>query len=362
MEENISFVDLVNVDKWSDLPTFIKENDPNLENDIKESIKFRKKLREKLLSDPEFRSRIKRVSEDDLKWAEKQLLENNVCAADGTVSIFPMVSGGRARIGVVVTSYQNDKIEKILFISERQLMKKFDDPIKHFKELVSVRRKSGMVIRAIMLFGERQLILKRKEEWKFVHGDLLPFELRTGLGKIRALDECLHLASKMIENKKVIGVIEGSQENIDLLNAGETLEKFEYLKLRGLDIDLNQYIYGDEERGITPARFNPEDRETMEKFIKNFGKHIFVGIFKVGMKPYIFQAHEEYFDKAAALVMKDASHQPMRGFPLLIDYADQICSKMLASQDFERQVMFKTAKISQETLGFEIDARKTRRR
>jgi hypothetical protein len=82
----------------------------------------------------------------------------------------------------------------------------------------------------------------------------------------------------------------------------------------------------------------------------------------IHFKPFIFQAHIENFDKAAALVMTDASMQPLRGFPLLLDYADHICSQHLAGKEFEKQIHFKTAQFGIEALGYEIDPRKTRRR
>jgi hypothetical protein len=52
----------------------------------------------------------------------------------------------------------------------------------------------------------------------------------------------------------------------------------------------------------------------------------------------------------------------MRGFPLLIDYADTIASGLLSGGEFQRQMMFKTAKVSPDTFGFEMSARTTRRR
>jgi hypothetical protein len=125
-------------------------------------------------------------------------------------------------------------------------------------------------------------------------------------------------------------------------------------------VDLNEYLGGhrDDGRG---AHFNPTDRKDFKEFTAAFGKLVRVGVFKAGPKAYLFQAHREVFREAAALVIKDAMHQPLRGFPLLLDYADRICGYNLKSSDFDKQVQFKTAQLGWEALATEIDPRKTRR-
>jgi hypothetical protein len=123
---------------------------------------------------------------------------------------------------------------------------------------------------------------------------------------------------------------------------------------------LREYLEGhrDDGRG---AHFNPQDRKDFEDFTSSHGGLVRVGVFKAGPKPYIFQAHRDVFEEAAALVIRDAMHQPMRGFPLLIDYADRVCAYHLRSSEFDRQIQFKTARLGWEALATEIDPRKTRR-
>jgi hypothetical protein len=113
---------------------------------------------------------------------------------------------------------------------------------------------------------------------------------------------------------------------------------------------------------LPTAHFSKEDEALFKDFVKDYCDDIRIGVYKAGFKPYVFEAHVDSFDKAASLIMKDAENQPMRGFPLLIDYADAICSSLLSGSDFQRQVMFKTVKESPDTFGFEMVARTTRRR
>ena len=360
-----TFQTLTNLDNWESLEAFFETCDDRLLEDVRQNLEKRRQLREKLLADPEFKTRVRSLSPELKEWAKEQLFGGTVCAVDGTVSIVPSTSGGRARIGVVATSYKADKIERVVYISYRQLAEPVTDPVEYFKKLKAINTSSSLFMRAVMAYSERALALRRPEQWKFVHGELVPYELRTGLGKTKALPQCLELGARLITNEHAIGVVEGS-EDIDLLNAVEMLDKFEYLEARGLDHDLEEYLKGtlDPETGqrLRGAHFNESDEKRFQTFVDDYAKQIRIGIFKVGLKPFIFQAHRANFDKAAALVMMDASMQPMRGFPLLIDYADQICSRHLAGKDFEKQIHFKTARFGMEALGYEIDPRQTRRR
>jgi hypothetical protein len=232
--------------------------------------------------------------------------------------------------------------------------------IDYFKQLKKVNRTSELLMRAVMAFTERKLALLRPETWRLVHGELLPYELWAALGKGRPLKARLELAAKLIEAKTVVAVVEGSH-NVQLLNAGELLAAGEYLDARDLATELMEYKQGNRDDG-RGAHFSKAEGEEFDSFVDRYGPEIRVGIFKAGLRTYLFHAHREVFDKAAAIVIADASHQPIRGFPLLIDYADHICSHHLAQRDFDRQVEFKTARLGMDVLGAEIDPRKTRRR
>lgn len=361
-----SFRALVDLDNWESLEAYLETCDQRLLEDIKANLERRKQLREVLLSDPNFKKRVKTLTPELQAWAKEQLFGGNVCAVDGTLSIVPSTSGGRARIGVVATSYKSDKIERVVYVSYRQLAGPASSPTEYFKKLKSVNTWSGLFMRAVMAYAERDLALRRPEQWKFVHGELIPYELRTGLGRTRALPQCLSLGAKLVESKTAVGVVEGS-EDIDLLNAVEMLDRFDYVEARGLDHELTEYLKGSPDpdnpgERLRGAHFNPEDHKRFEEFIAQHARQIKIGIFKVGLKPFIFHAHADNFDQAAALVMVDASMQALRGFPLLLDYADHICSQHLASSEFEKQIHFKTARFGMEALGYEIDPRKTRRR
>jgi hypothetical protein len=84
------------------------------------------------------------------------------------------------------------------------------------------------------------------------------------------------------------------------------------------------------------------------------------GIYKIRHRPYIFFSHKDSFDEAAAVIMRDAMFQPTRGYPLLIDYADSICTHLVSASDFNKQIGFKLAKFG--ALEEQADEHSLRRR
>ena len=46
--------------------------------------------------------------------------------------------------------------------------------------LRTARSISNLLCRAIMLFGERRLLLEHNAEWRLLHSELIPHEVRTG--------------------------------------------------------------------------------------------------------------------------------------------------------------------------------------
>ena len=356
-----TFDEMVRISEWESMEDFLATADARILGDVQEAVRLRERLRDELLSSaPEIQEQICRVSAERQEWALTQLFGGQVCAVDGTLSRSPSISGGRARIGVVATSYSGDRIQRVLYVSYRQMCGPITSAMDYFARLKKVNRASELLLRAVMAYAERALALQRPEVWRFVHGELLPFELWAALGRDRPLCSRLELAQRLIENKHIIAVIEGSQ-SVELLNAGELLGPGEYLDARDLKAELAAYRRGRQADGRA-AHFSAAEGAEFDAFTETFGPDVRVGIFKAGFKTYVFQAHRDVFHDAAALIIADARCRPLRGFPLLIDYADHICAHHLDQTSFDRQIQFKLARQGMEILAAEIDPRKTRSR
>jgi len=123
------------------------------------------------------------------------------------------------------------------------------------------------------------------------------------------------------------------------------------------------YVSDDVQQEIDEAIGNAQEKKVLTNLRDEYLAKIKIGVFRVGPKPYVFEAHEDYFNEAAALVIRDSLNQSLRGFPLLIDYADCVCRRILAADDFNKLIEHKLAKKGgYYGYGFDIPERMLRRR
>jgi len=346
------FEDFVDPRRWRRFEDYAKLVAGELDADVatlaRENARIRQEARDLLKRD----FTVSKVGADELAWAEEKLFSEAVCGIDGTQAVYPMLSGVRCQIGVAAVSYHNKRTEGVVFISEQQISAEETTILGILKRRKkSEKLVSRMLIRAIMFYMERQHALSRSEEWVLFNGPLVPYELRTGIGSFRALDPCLHICEQVITRKTAAGVIANSSD-YELLSLGLALEPGEYVRLKSLKVDLDEYL---EESGL-----RGNDRKRMAQFNEQFATQVDVGLYRAGGKAYIFHAHTDCFDDAARIVMRDSMFQPLRSYPLLIDYADALCARMLSSADFKRMVDVKLAKVG--NLEFEQSEGELRRR
>jgi hypothetical protein len=330
------FHEFIDPSDWRTFEEHARRIPAELEQDVAKLAEENRTIRKEARKMLQAEFPLTKVTEKDLNWAEEQLFGESVCAIDGTHALYPMLSGIRCQIGVAATSYRNRRTEGVVFVSEQQIKSEDTTVLGILK-----RRKSGekvisrLLIRAIMFYMERAKALERREPWIMFNGPLVPYELRTGLGSFRALDPCLTICERVIDRETVVGVIADTTDD-ELLSLGLAMEPGEYVRVRSYKVDLDEYLESSGLRG--------NDRARMGGFSDHYGVKVDVGIYRAGARAYLFQAHADYFDEAAKIVMRDSMFQPLRSYPLLIDYADALCSRMLSSSDFRRQLDFKLAK------------------
>jgi hypothetical protein len=352
---SVTFLDFVQQNKWKDLKDHFQSISRELDADIEELVEenniIREQARQEMLKTPDIE--LKQVSDEQLKEAEGILMSGQVMAVDGTHSVYKMLSGIRARIGVAATTYQNKRTSGVVFVSEQHI-KNDDTSVLGIlqRRQPATKAISRLVVRAIMFYMERKIALDREEEWVMFNGPLVPYELRTGLGSLQAIDPCLSICEEVLNKKKAIGVIADSQRD-ELVSLGLALERGEYIIWKG-------YYYNSMRLYLEESGLRSRQKARMEEFIEKYAEDIEVGIFRAGAKAYLIQARKEIFEQAVSLVMRDAMFQPLRGYPLLIDYADILCSKLLAAGDFNRMIEVKLAK--KNSLEFEQNEHNSRRR
>lgn len=341
--DSISFSELLSQKSWDDYGSFITEAPEyyvsRLEDDLKQESEIKTRIRVQIL---EKHFKIKQYT-PYLREAEKLLFEGRVVGIDGTVSKLRTLSGLRCQIGVVAVNYFNDKIRQAYFISEASLAEKTDDIIEVLKNRERKNRIiSDMVVRALMLYREREVGLRSEfsEFFKMMHGPLLPFELMTGLGRLRALESTLDVLERLIDDERCFSVISSSTQD-DYMTLGSALEPGEYV----VDPSSN---FGDElslnEDFMAQSKWRESELERVTEFFTKYATKILVGIIKVSQRPYIFHAHRNHFDQVAGIIARDALLQKEKGFPLLIDYADTLCSGYFPAGDFNSLLAYRLAK------------------
>jgi hypothetical protein len=366
-----SLADILAVAPWVKLEEHLDHLRERVDGAVIASHKRREELRAEILSgDPALRGRIRKPGQEALDWAKDLLRSGIVAAADGTVAPVPLLSGTKIQVGVVVVTNTGDSVRLVTRVFEHELATQGATAREFFENLRKVHGHSNLASRALMLFGERQLLLGQEADWRMIHGELVPYELRTGVGMPSVnLPPVFELVRKYVENERFIAVSEGS-EDLEVLNAAIILEPGEYIELRTLSDDLTMFLEGDEDAGLSRAGFNRLDRERFRTFIAEVGPEVTVVLLKAGHRPYLLECHRDHVTEAVALFLADAlwtrglpdrgEVMTARGFPFHIDLADSVARTMFKGGEFRSFVETRLMELGVEQGIVDLDPRRTR--
>ncbi len=354
---NNTFREILNQKCWNTYEEFISDGIKEYSKELSQDIAQGKKHKAQIRSFIEKHFEIKKIPAD--LDHEKQLLSSGeVVGIDGTIATHKTITGTMAQIGVVAVNYLNEKIQHSYFISEARYKQDIEDVAEYlFSHEPLNKVVSGPVLRAALQVRERELGLKDKfkNKYKIYHGPLIPFEMLANPGKaeLKILDVTLDILDDIIANKRCLSIISRSR-NDAYLRVGLSLNQGEYIQLKksvGLEILEDRSLLKDKDR------WREEDFLKVNTFINSRATKIKVGLIKLAQRPYVFHAHSEIFDQAARIIARDSMFQKEKGFPLLIDYADNLCSTFFKASDFNKIIEYQLAKegeflseMSEETL------------
>jgi len=366
-----SLADILAVAPWMNLEQHISHLRERVDDAVRASHARREQLRTEILSEqPDLRRRIRRPRPEALAWAKRLLGSGIVAAADGTVAAVPLLSGTKIQVGVVVVTNTGDAVRLVTRVFEHELTSHGETAREFFANLRQVHGNSNLASRALMLFGERQILLGQQADWRMIHGELIPYELRTGVGKPKEnLPPVFDLVGRYVADQKFIAVSEGP-EDLDVLNAAIVLEPGEFIELRTLTDDLTTFLNGNEDEGVTRAGFNTADRDTFRKFIGEVGPEVAIVLLKAGYRPYLLECHRQRVDQAVALFLADAlwtrglpdqgAAMTARGFPFHIDLADSVARTLFKGAEFRGFVETRLMELGVEQGIADLDPRRTR--
>jgi len=368
---NISIADVLSAAPWQSLEVHLDSIKERIDQSVNASHSIRNEYREELLSDnPDLINKIMKPSESSLMQAQDAFQRGIIAASDGTVSPVPLLAGSKIQVGVVIVSNRGDVVDLVTRVFETELSTGANSAREYFSNLRRSRSISNLLSRAIMLFGERTLLIEHQADWRFIHGELIPHELRTGAGKpVKNLPPTFDLIHRYIDSECFLAVSEAS-DDIDILNAAILLQPGEYIVIRSLEDSLNTFLFGDTDTGQAAANFVDADKKRFREFIAAVGPQVAVVLVKAGPKPFLIECHSNKIEEAVSMFLTDAlwvkglpvdgTGFTVRGFPFHIDLADQVARTLFKGSDFRNLVESRLFELGLEAGLFDIDPRRTR--
>jgi hypothetical protein len=275
------------------------------------------------------------TSVPDIEKVHRGILFNGqVEACDGTSVPFDTLPVTIVQIGVCLVSYRGDQGSWVHRLYRRDLRVAGLDPVEETIRILDERRKragydqsskkdtlTDLARRGIMTYAERAVLMNMAEaRWRMGHGNPAPYELLTGSGMSELLAKSLSLLSNLVDYEYFV-FVPSSPGDRTLLTIGDALRPMEYAIVDTLEADIDR-IAGGHYRGDWAGLV-----DDVRRFGKNRGSKIVKGLYRASAicPAQLFYAHLNHAHEAAMIAIADSVLQDHRGFPMLIDLADNLC-------------------------------------
>ncbi len=282
---------------------------------------------------------------DQIRKAHNGLLFNGgVTAVDGTRVTHDTLPMTVTQIGVCQVAYNGNYGSYMHRLFQRDLVFEGGDPVKELWEMLEARKKrsnevsteevgrfSEMSQRGLMAYAERAVLMERVDPsspWRMGHGNPFPYEMLSNFwaSKPDVTRRALDLLTRIVEHKRFVFV--PSSPGKHLVTIGNALKAREYILIETAKIGLEKIVSQGHARSVM--------LDYQKDFINKYGSQVVVGLFKSTdiAPPHVFYAHRDYARTAALIAIADGILQEHRGFPMLIDLADQICYSTFHPETF----------------------------
>lgn len=287
------------------------------------------------------------------------LFNGGVEACDATRQVHDTLPLTVFQIGVSLVSYQGNQGTWGQRLFRRDLRVSGGDLAAEMEELLSRRQQRGglnqpnrrdtlseLAQRGIMAYAERAILLRRSNAtWRMGHGNPAPYELITGSGSLDLMVESTKVIRELVEGHQKFVYVASEPSDRVLLTIGQALRPLEYAIVGTLRDVIEKTV----EQGHYRMRVSSDMHWdgvvlTPEQWIKRFrddvASQIVVGIYRATrLAPaQLFYAHVDHATVAAHIVLADSILQEHRGFPMLIDLADNVCRGVFGSETLQAPV------------------------
>lgn len=274
------------------------------------------------------------------------LFPGGVEGCDGTVQVHDTLPLTIFQVGVALVSYCGDHGTWCQRLFRRDLRQRTDDPAAEALELLARRGRraalnhespkdglSQLARRAVMSYAERAVLVRKSNAlWRVGHGAPAEYQLIAGAGNPDVMILSVRLIRELIEEHPKFVFVSSEPADRLALTLGHALHPTEYAVFDTLANRMATYLDGlTYSPGVTVddrwdgRRLSPA--EWVARFRDEVASKVLVGVYRATrLAPaHVFYAHRDHVHDAARVALCDSVLQEHRGFPLLIDLADQVC-------------------------------------
>jgi hypothetical protein len=287
------------------------------------------------------------------------LFNGGVEACDATRRVHDTLPLTIFQIGVSLVSYQGNQGTWFQRLFRRDLRVAGGDPTEEMQELLERREQRGglnqpsrrdtlseLAQRGIMAYAERAILLKRSTAtWRMGHGNPAPYELLTGSGNLDLMVESTKVIRELVEGHQKFVYVASEPTDRVLLTIGQALHPMEYAVVTTLRDHIDKTVENGHYRGSLTSDTTWDGVQlTPDQWIRRFrdvvAPQIVVGVYRATrLAPaQLFYAHVDHAALAAHIILADSILQEQRGFPLLIDLADNVCRGVFGSDTINAPV------------------------
>jgi hypothetical protein len=274
------------------------------------------------------------------------LFTGAVEAADGTFFAHETVPLTVNQIGICTISYRGDQGTYVHRLYRRDLRSGTADDLDYMLELLDRRMQRGalgaqeseddltrLASRGIMSYAERAVLSEKcTAQWRMGHGNPTPLELLTGSGSTEFLERSLLMLRRLLLEHKQWVFVPSAPRDLLLLTIGQALDPLEYAIVETAQDKMSNMVENN--------RYDPYHTRLARDFVAEAGPQIVRGVYKASRMspPYVFYAHADCAHEAALIALADSTMHEHRGFPMLIELADRICSGTFGAQALATQM------------------------
>jgi hypothetical protein len=299
-----------------------------------------------------------KINVAELKEAQRNVLFNGLVeAVDANSHVFHTLPVQIIQIAVAAVTYNGEEQTWANRIFRRDIPLRggsslIDETIELLKrrsgspETGGGRRKvTDQLRRGIMSYMERAVLTEQaRSPWRMGHGNPLAYEILTGSGQVELIRLGIPVLQRLVlEHKKFIFVPSVTQKE-HFLTIGDALEPLEYAIIDDASADLAKLLAG----GYRGEWKTAAD-EVLEPFCKEAGAAVVMGVYRAsGLAPArMFYAHRDFVHEAARIALADSIMQEHRGFPMLLDMADGICTTYFGAETLNRPTQAALSNVGQ---------------